>query len=292
MSECRSRLDGADRAPEVGALPSDAGLIKAARSSLTLIGVTDDGVIYVGNLTTDATNATTGHSSCIAGQTSRRSHVGLFRRYLHTPIPSGSSPRRFGDSLALRGHRDGTQILLGTYTQVVGLLTTADGVNFTGDQGLPRTPPAERDPQVLGWVRRHILGKQTAGNLRQFSLNWPPRPLQYDQHRVSPSIRRSRCGCGRSWQRLYAQHTLRLYDIINPAAPSQQDATKTFPAANANGNWIGCGFAQWKLFALDVNNGILAYSLHESICSDHQTQPATSASGKGGVVDFHRARDR
>jgi hypothetical protein len=113
----------------LGTLPYDAGIITGGNFAVNMIGITDDGVIYVGNLTTDTTGAN-----------------GPFRLYrwadesaqpelVYSGDPSNgeteADARRFGDSLALRGTGTGTQILLGTFLPNAAVLTTTDGTNFT-----------------------------------------------------------------------------------------------------------------------------------------------------------------
>ncbi len=265
-------LDGATGA-QLGLLScDDTNLFRLSTFIVNMVGVTDDGVIYVGNLTTDSTNTTAG--------------TGPFRLYrwanesaqptlAYSGAPSGNDPtannRRFGDSLTLRGTGASTQILLGTLHTNVALLTTTDGTNFTATKiGTDATASDTR--WGLAWGTNNTFwAKQNGGNLKQFSLNLvantaatvtniamttvPGGPLDVD---VSRSLTAILGSVGTT------NHTLRLYDTLNPAAPVQQDSTRSFSTANANANNVGAvSLRSGKLFAMDCNNGILAFSLNE-----------------------------
>jgi hypothetical protein len=80
-------------------------------------------------------------------------------------------------------------------------------------------------------------------------------------------------------------HQLRLYDISDPSEVLLQDAPRSFPATNANGNATGAAVLRdGKLFALESNNGILAFSLHEAyIPATVTTQPASVALWEGAT---------
>jgi hypothetical protein len=265
-------LDG-DNGSVLGTLPFDSDLIKGGTFVMNMIGVTDDGVIYVGNLTTDATNttATTGPFKLY-----RWANESALPTLAYSGDPSftnkvygaASAQRRFGDSLALRGTGADTQILLGTYHQLIGLLTTTDGENFTATP-IVTDLAAEESRRCLAWGAGDTFWAKTiAGDLRQFTLNLGnntasntaaiPLPGVYGMA-LDVDVSKSLASI------VTTNHTLRLYDILNPAAVSQQDTVKTFPApAYANLNWVGAAsLRSGRLYGLDVNNGILAYTLHE-----------------------------
>ncbi len=259
---------------ELGALScDDTNLFRGGNFTINMIGVTDDGVIYVGNLTTDTTNATTGPFKLYRWENESAQPTLAYSGDPSALNTNGASPRRFGDTLALRGTGTGTQILLGTFNQVVGLLTTTDGINFTATKITTDaiTTPAgqEETKRCLAWGAGNTFwAKTVTGNLRQFSLDIgsqtasnittvPLSAVYAESLDVDVSRNLAAIVC--------TNHTLLLYDIINPATPAQQDVTRTFPTpARGNANWVGAAVLRdGKLFGLDVNNGILAYSLHE-----------------------------
>lgn len=268
-------LDGAT-GTQLGAMScDDTNLIFQGTFFINMIGVTDDGVIYVGNLSTDATNTTV---STGPFKLYRWANESAQPQLVYSGDPSftntvGTSPRRFGDTLALRGTGTGTQILLGTLNQLVGLLTTTDGTNFTATKittDAVATPAGQEElRRCLAWGAGNTFwAKTVTGNLRQFTLNLGNQTASNTTTIALSAVYAEALDVDVS-RNLAAivctNHTLLLYDIINPAAPAQQDVAKTFPSpARANANWVGAAaLRSGKLFAMDCNNGILAYSLNE-----------------------------
>lgn len=297
-------LNGAD-GTVLGTLPYGTGVISGGNFAINMIGVTDDGVIYVGNLTTDATGGN-----------------GPFKLYrwadesappqlAYSGDPSAGNlldtypnPRRFGDSLAVRGTGTNTQILLGTYHHIVGLLRTPDGTNFTATRitTLMSWPGSDsRWGLAWGagdsfWVKQaptnYTTHVQPIGNLRKLSLdlvnsnavtvnnvNLPGAlggPLDVDVSRNLLAIIDT------------TSHSLRLYDIFDPSNPIQQDTTRSFPTNGANAGWTGAvALRNGKLFALESNNGILAYSLQEtSLPATITGQPASVMLWEGATYSI------
>lgn len=260
----------------LGTLPYDTNVINGGTFPINMIGVTEDGVIYVGNLVT----------ALAAGP------FKLYRWVDETAQPQlaysgdpsggiifGTSPQRFGDSLALRGTGAGTQILLGTYNQTIGLLRTTDGMNFTAT--LLVTGIAASDSRLgLAWGSGDTFWiKQGSGGLRKLGLD----PVA-NTATILTNIALTGATVAPGWplgvdlnRNLVAiidpvGHVLRVYDVLDPSNPIQQDTAKSFPTSVANGNGTGAViFRDGKLFALESNNGILALALGET------TLPATVA---------------
>lgn len=249
----------------LGQLPFDSGVINGGTFVINLVGVTTDGVIYVGNLTTDATNTASGPFKLY-----RWANEAAAATLAYSGDPSdtntvGTNPRRFGDSMAVRGTGAGTQILLGTYNSVVGLLTTTDGVNFTSTKIV--TDAAAGDTRFgLAWGAGDTFwAKQSGANLKNFTLNLgaktaattinlasmvgvPAGALDVD---LSRNLMAFVC----------TNHTVRIYDMSDLNAPQQQDV-KNFPAANINGNLTGAAtLREGRFYALESNNGIVGYTV-------------------------------
>ena len=98
----------------LGKLAYDTNVINGGNFPINMVGVTDDGVIYVGNLTAATANG--------PFKLYRWANESAQPQLVYSGDPSGgitfgTSPQRFGDSLAVRGTGTGTQILLGTYNQ-------------------------------------------------------------------------------------------------------------------------------------------------------------------------------
>jgi hypothetical protein len=266
----------------LGKLAYDPNLINGGNFAVSMIGVTDDGVIYVGNLTAAPANG--------PFKLYRWANESAQPQLVYSGDPSGGflygdKPTRFGDSIAVRGTGAGTQILLGTFNQTLGLLTTTDGVNFTAS--LITTTMAISDSRWgLAWGPGNTCYvKQGTGHLRLLNLDLvahtgtvltnialtptagPGGPLDVDVSRNLMALIDT------------ANHKLLLYDISDPSNPIQQDTTRSFPAANANGNFVGAvALRNGKLFALESNNGILAYTLGQT------SLPATIVTQPDGIA--------
>ena len=254
---------------ELGTLPFDTSVITGGTFPVNMVAITDDGVIYVGNLTVDTTGAS-----------------GPFRLYrwadeaaqpelVYSGDPSEAdgvaNNRRFGDSLVLRGTGSNTQILLGTRDKNVALLTTADGMTFTA-QKIVTDCAADDTRWGLAWgLGNTFWAKQAGGNLKQFTLDLTAgtaavtttvtgivgAPLDLDPARALLGI--VEAGSADT-----ANHRLRLYAISHPAAPQLQDAAKDFPGGYSNGNLTGAvALHAGRLFALESNNGMMAFDLIE-----------------------------
>jgi hypothetical protein len=271
----------------LGVLPYDSTVITQGTFVINMIGVTTDGVIYACNLTTDANGATSPFRLYRwANETAQPQLV-----YSGDPsgnAQTGSNPRRFGDSMAVRGTGANTQILLGTYNQAVGLLRTSDGINFTATR-IPTDIGVSDSRWGLAWGAGNTFWvKQGTGNLKQVALNLnentgavvaniplpagPGGPLDVDLDRNLLAIIQT------SGTSVAGSHNLRLFDISNPATPVQIDATKAFPVAYTNGNHVGAvSMRNGKLFALETNNGILGYRLQDGVFYPVSiaTQPAS-----------------
>ncbi len=261
-------LDG-DTGEELDPLPFDGAIVTGGNFAVNMIGITDDGVIYVGNLTTDATGGN-----------------GPFKLYrwadetaqpvlVYQGDPSDADAvannRRFGDSLTLRGTGTITEILLGTLDKNVALLTTTDGVNFTASKIV--TDGAAGDTRWgLAWGAGDTFwAKQASGNLKQFTLNRGAGTASVTKAvsgivgaPLGLDVSRNLLGVVEAGTTAAANHKFRLYDLSDPAAPQQQDTTKDFPGGYANGNATGAvSCRDGKVFALESNNGILAFTLKE-----------------------------
>jgi hypothetical protein len=259
----------------LGQLPYDTNVINSGRFMVNMVAVDTNGVVYVGNLVTASTD-------------------GPFRLYrwanesssptlAYSGDPSGgflfgTSPQRYGDSIALRGTGANTQILLGTANQTLALLTTTDGVNFNATRFITSTMANGDSYKGLVWGPGNTCYvKQSTGHLRL--LNLDPSlgiatvitniALPTNTSLTMPVV----AGNGGPIavdlsQNLMAVvdttiHKVLLYDISDSSNPIQQDTARSFAAANANANAVGSvALLNGLLFALEPNNGIVGYSLN------------------------------
>ncbi|HEY9175145.1 MAG TPA: immunoglobulin domain-containing protein [Verrucomicrobiae bacterium] len=263
-------LSGTD-GQTLGKLPYDGSVVTGGNFAVNMIGITEDGVIYVGNLTTDAIGAN-----------------GPFRLYrwadetaqpvlVYAGDPSESDAvannRRFGDSLVVRGTGVNTEILLGTLDKNVALLTTTDGTTFTAKKIVTDGAAADTRWGLAWGAGETFWAKQSSGNLKKFTLNRAAGTATLTTTvtgiagaPLALELSRNLLAIVEAGTTATAGHLLRMFDISDPAAVVQQDTTRVFPAnpTNANGNATGAvALRNGKLFALESNNGILAYSVHE-----------------------------
>lgn len=278
----------------LGTLPWDSTVITNGTFKINMIGITTDGVIYVGNLTTDANDPTKPFKLY------RWADEAAQPVLVYAGDPSNfdgtANNRRFGDSLALRGAGVDTQILFGSADKNVALLTTTDGTNFTATKIVTDGTAAEAQKGIAWGAGDAFWAKSASGNLRLFTLNKAAGtasvttsiagltgcPLDVDLSRGLVAI-------VEAGTTATAGHKLRMYDISEPAAPVQQDVTRWFPAnpTNANGNAVGSvALRDGKLFALESNNGILAYSVHEAYFPPAITTPPASVTVWDGAENY------
>lgn len=268
----------------LGTLPFDDTLIGVGTFAVNMIAVTDDGVIYVGNLTTDAADAAKPF------RLYRWANETAQPTLAYSGDPSSNdgvvNNRRFGDSIALRGTGAGTEILLGTLDKNAALLTTTDGTTFTAAKIITDGVVADTRWGLAWGAGETFWAKQASQGLKSFNLN---------RAAGTATVTRTVTGLtgGPLWVNVEKSllaiidatgHKLSLYDIYDPSTPVQQDTTRDFPAANANGNATGAASVRdGKLFALESNNGILAYSLTETI------EPASIATGPSSATVWEGA---
>jgi hypothetical protein len=236
--------------------------------NLNLLRVANDGAIYAANLTTDSASASPGPIKIY-----RWANESATPTVVYTGDPSANDAsatnRRFGDALDVRGSGTSTQLLLSSRAgQVVAVFTTANGTDFTptkittdvtaGDLGLG-VEFGVGDTlwgTATGRPVREVsfnLGSGTGTTIRTLSSTEVPTsvgPLGFD-----PS---SQLAAGINLLTSPAKDTLVLYDTT--ANPATLQDTKTYPQDVANGNGVGSvEFGGGNLYALDVNNGIMAF---------------------------------
>lgn len=274
-------LDGGTGAI-LGTLPYDTNVIAGGTFHVNLVGVTDDGVIYVGNLTTDAIGSAGPYKLY------RWANETAPPQLVYSGDPSFADAvvnnRRFGDSMTIRGTGTGTQILLGTLAQNAALLTTADGTNFTATKIV--TDAASGDLRYgLAWGAGDTFwAKQASGNLKRFALNIPGGTASVTLSvsgvvggPLGVDVTRNLLAIVEASNTTTSGHKFRLYDISDPTLPVQLDTTRSFPASNINGNLVGAvSIRNGKVFALETDNGILAFNLAEVYLPPTITTPPAS----------------
>jgi hypothetical protein len=192
--------------------------------------------------------------------------------YLGDPsnTDTNANNRRLGDSLAVRGSGANTELLAGTRAgKVVARFSTADGSNFQHHkldapdlQGISAMVTIAFGPGNTFWTKvensaatnqplQHFSYDPGAGTatLMQNYLHIPGGPLNFDASRKLLGVVR---GIG---------HEFRLFRLTGNGF-AQQGITISFPGTNSNGNLTGAvAFSPDKVFALESNNGLMAFSI-------------------------------
>jgi len=267
-------LDGTTGA-DLGTL-NGIGTLTGGTFAGNMIGVGDDGAIYVANLTT---NATTSPFKIYrwASETSAAPTVA----FSGAPLAGA----RLGDTLDVIGSGTSTRIVAGySSTPSVGgnnsfaLFTTADGVNFSGEHIAVGTTPPDAGDFRLGITFADsdtVIGKQgTSGRIvditgpgagvlnTSFVLDGASlRPMDYAVLGGVPvlaTVNTATDGESKLW----------VYDMTNPSSPvllasgTNRSGTNL---ANVNGTGqvkiVNLTGGAARIYVLNTNNGIQAFEL-------------------------------
>lgn len=270
---------------------SVAGVKTDINFPLNKIAVAEDGVIYACNLAVDSAVVTPGGNN------------GPFRLYrwanesadptiAYEGDPSTNNPaaanRRFGDSMAVRGSGVNTEILVPTRAGTnVALFRTTDGVNFTpmliavpelfAGSGIAMQSIAWGEGDTF-YTKADTASLAGMRPLQYFSLDtnsataWALEshltraarlgaPFAFDPQRNLLAIIKTHLVGG------FPTHQLRLFKKT-ALGLDQQDRPvpyRSFATTNLNGNGVGdVAFGGGKVFALNCNNGIIAFDIRET----------------------------
>ena len=274
------------------------------RFPFSLIGVADDGAIYVGNLSTV--------SAPPQFRLYRWADEASPQTVAYAGDPSNgntnSANRRWGDTMAVRGAGTNTQILIASRGTLVSMLTPLDsslntftstviqtdvpsgalgyGLTFGSGNTFYGTAGAQSGgPLSLLQFRLSANLTGTATTLARYGATLIPNNLT--PIGASPQ---SNLFAGISTTAQPAPDTVRLYDIsagTNP--PVFLDRHSVVPD-NTNGVFAGAVvFGEDKLYALDANNGIMAFSIvaaSDTVPPAVISQPANRTAAEGSSVTF------
>jgi Domain of unknown function (DUF4623) len=235
-----------------------------------MLGAGDDGVIYLANLTSNATT----------------SNFIVYRYANESAVPTiaysgnvGSTAARFGDSLDVIGSGVNTRIVAGAGNSPAGfnsfaLLTTADGSTFSGSY-VTVTGPANGDFRlgITFTTPTNVLGTQ-GSLLRSVDISSPTTGTMNPNPSAATATGSSRPmdfavvgGVPVLATIDTVDQTLRILDMTNPAAPVFILQSPYVGVNTGNGNGVG----QVKfgaitggtaiLYAMSTNNGIQAFTL-------------------------------
>ena len=242
---------------------------------LVSVAVAEDGSVYAGNVSATGTGVATYKLYRWPNSGSAATPNTIF-----SGEPAGRSDSvRWGDTLAVQGAGTNTQILIDAYATNVCVMFTPANSNLTSWSA--KTGPQDYYPGSFGrslqfgptntfWQKRKadrleqssftITSSLNTSNLAAYTfLPASVGPMGIDfTHNLLGAINYSGSTNG--------PDTLDLYDISNINSPVLL-ARGDFPVnQKPNGNYIGqVVFGDGKVFAIDGNNGIVAFSIIEAL---------------------------
>lgn len=284
-------LDGTTGA-DLGTLNLGDGIIGGGTFAMSMIGVADDGAIYVGNLST-STTAPLYKLYRWASETAEAPTIAFEGDPAGTNDDGTSkNVQRWGDSIDVRGAGASTQVLLGSNAgSVAALLTTANGTEFASK--LISNAATSGATGVAFGKDNTFWTKKSGAGLRHVSFNLATGAgavLRNVAATVVPnSVAPIAVNVASNWLAGVSINTgvddVRLWDISDTAGIFIVDQ-ENFPADNANGNAVGAlDFGGDILVALDTNNGLVAYRIIRSVTKPgYATHPASTTVLQGGTV--------
>jgi hypothetical protein len=270
-------LDGATGA-DLGSLNQGSGIITGGTFAGSMIGVGDDGAIYMANLTTNATTS--------PFKIYRWANEAAMPTLAYSGTPLAGV--RLGDSLDVMGSGVNTRVVAGynNSPSVAGnnsfsLFTTADGSNFNAaDIAVGTNPPAAGDfkfgitftdsDTIVGKSGANgrvvdITGANSGAINTSFTLDGSAVNLMdYAVIGGRPILAVMEA----SGSVIPGGARLFVYDVTNPSAPVQL-VVKTNQGGNSNADANGVGQVKFGaigpnsavIYAMATNNGIQAFQL-------------------------------
>jgi hypothetical protein len=251
----------------------DGSAIAGGTYAVNLIGVTKDGVVYVGNLTTD------GAASVFrlyrwendSPETVPTMILGLDA--LAETVPDATTGYRWGDTMDVRGTSPNEQIVLGTRNHkrfaIVDNLAPGTGVAHAFDVPGDTIANGNFGLALVFGAGNTVWGTANGQTLLQMSFDLDAGTAalvtQYPETQIPLAV----CGLGMDAEKgllaalaLELPDNVQLYDVSDTAIPPALVDQEMIYLDNANINGTAAlDFGPDKLFVLDTNNGLLAYSI-------------------------------
>jgi hypothetical protein len=260
----------ANTGAEVGTMSLSSGIISGGTFAGSMLGVADDGAIYLGNLSTDT--LTTPFKLYRWADENATPTVAFSGDPSAGFVTGVGNSKRFGDTLDVRGAGDNTQVLLAARGGGdAAVLITSDGLNFTG---LPIDTDAGDGDIGLGVALgsgNTFWGTALGRTLRHIDVNTGVSPFAGTTvgnfgaaDGVPTSLTIIGVDVAHGWlagiDLVAGPDKVHLFDIKG-GTPVLLD-TETLPVDNTNGNGVGSvAFGGGMLFVLDTNNGLHAFQV-------------------------------
>jgi hypothetical protein len=269
----------------------DVSAISGGTKVLHKIDVADDGVVYAGNITLSAGSAP---FKLYRWSNDSASTVATVA-FSGDPAPTLNPNGVFGYTFKVRGAGANTEVLLAMNTSnVVSILKTTDGINFTANEiRVTNAPNTFARLGVAFGEGNTFWAKTAAGQLYLVTYDLAAKTgtvtKTYPTSQVSGTVTAL---AYRNDLKLLAgldnfnnvpPKNVSIYSVADLNAGPQLRDMKLFQTGNSSIEWNGeLEFGGDYLFALDQNNGILAFRIDSSYVapgSSFRIQAVTSASG-------------
>ncbi|MDB6024159.1 MAG: Protein of unknown function precursor containing a C-terminal secretion signal [Verrucomicrobiales bacterium] len=285
--------------------------------AINMIGVDDDGAIYVGNL---SNSTSTPRFVLYRWESESSTNIpvfgGTFDFDNQTPTISGADPglgnvQRWGDTLDVRGSGTNVQVLLGSRGNIGALLRPTDAAltNFTScviSVDVANAGSLGYTVKLVSsnsfWATAGLTGQltPTGSPLRLFSLNAPAGATNgtattLHTYTAPPITAGMSVVTVDPTQNLMAglsiatPDTLNLFSIEDVQNNPVLFDSETIATDNANLQWAGnVQFVSNKVYVLDANNGISAFTINSEAPFGPQilSQPADVTSPTNSTVTF------
>ena len=232
--------------------------------ALDQVGIADDGAVYAGNLVLAGGAGFTLYSW--GAPTNNAPNAVAFQ---DTSGILGTADR-WGDTMAVRGSGLNTQIILGSRAGTnIALLTTTDGINFSGQViAITNAPSGFAGLGIDFGPGNTIYAKNNLAHLYQIGFdsvnNVGGVLLDYPNPAKTPTYM-TVIGADNANNILAGidladnPHDLKLFQLTGTSDAPVLFNQAFFPTHNVNGNSVGAIAIKFpKLFALDCNNGLIA----------------------------------
>ncbi len=237
-----------------------SGIISGGTYTMSMVGIADDGVVYVANLVLNTAPAT------FKIYRWANDNLGTTPTVAFSGDPAPGNAQRWGDALDVRGAGTNTQIIITSRSGAnVAVLTTSDGITFNSTAfNVAGVPAGAFGLGVAFGDGNTFWGKAAGQPLRKVSFNLSTGASSVLQTDGSPGMANSIGPIGASPAlnvlagiAIETPDNLKLYDTTNGTMSLVE--TNSFPSDNDNSNQTGSvDFGGDRVFALDANNGILA----------------------------------
>jgi uncharacterized lipoprotein YddW (UPF0748 family) len=269
----------------------------SANYYLLMVGASDDGAVYVGNLTL-AGNTIAFKLYRWANDTSS-----TVPTVAYSGDPGAGNSQRWGDTLDVRGAGTNMQVIIGSRNgNVVAVLTTTDGTTFTSHLiTVADAPTGAFGLGVAFGAGNTFWGKATSQNLRQVSFDLAAGTGTTVRSYADPAFPGSIAPLGVNTDLNLlgginvgaTGNNFRLYDLTTTNGTPVFITSTNFATDNDNtGTGTGAvDFGGDRVYALGANNGIIALQIIPTVVNiapviTLQPQPQTQSVNAGQSATF------